>query len=71
MAFKVKQIVRSEIELGGKISEQVRKFNYLGCKLNICGEPDTDKKINVFQSICGSIRRHLKKTRGETQNFIK
>jgi hypothetical protein len=25
------------------------------------------KKVNVFQRLCGSIRRHLKRTQGETQ----
>jgi hypothetical protein len=31
-------------------------------ELNLDGEPDFDKKINRFQRICGTIRKHLKKT---------
>ena len=31
------------------------------------GEPDFDKKLNRFQGICGTIRKHLKKTRTGTQ----
>jgi len=45
----------------------VKQFNYLGCELSLDGEPDFDKKINRFQGICGTIRKHLKKTRTETQ----
>jgi hypothetical protein len=46
---------------------QVKQFNYLGCELSLDGEPDFDKKINRFQGICGTIRKHLKKTRTDTQ----
>jgi len=31
------------------------------------GESDFDKKINRFQGICGTVRKHLKKTRTDTQ----
>jgi hypothetical protein len=31
------------------------------------GEPDFDRKINRFQNICGTVRKHLKKTRTDTQ----
>jgi hypothetical protein len=35
----------------------------LGCELSLDGEPDFDKKnINRFLRICGTIRKHLKKT---------
>ena len=61
MALKVKHLVRSKIEIGGSILEQVKQFNYLGCELSLDGEPDFDKKI-----ICGTIRNHLKKTRTDT-----
>ena len=67
MAFKGKHLVRSKIEIDGTILEQVKQFNYLGCELSLDGEPDFDKKINRFQGICGTIRKHLKKTRTETQ----
>jgi len=38
--------------------------NYIKC---LDSEPDFDKKINRFQGICGTIRKHLKKTRTDTQ----
>ena len=67
MAFKVKHLVRSKIEIEGWILEQVRQFNYLGRKLSLDGEPDFDKKINRFQGICGTVRKHLQKTRTDNQ----
>ena len=39
----------------------------MGCELGLDGEPDFDKKINIFQGICGTIRKHLKKTGTDTQ----
>jgi hypothetical protein len=40
----------------------------LGCELSSDGEPDYNKKkVNRFQEICGTIRKHLKKTRTDTQ----
>jgi len=48
-------------------SKQVKQFNYLGCELSLGGEPDFDKKINRLQEICSTIRKHLNKTRTETQ----
>jgi hypothetical protein len=62
MAFKGKNTVKSKTELKGKALEKVCQFNYQGCELNISGEPNIDKRLNIFQRICGSIRRHLKKT---------
>jgi len=67
MAFKGKHLVRSKIETDGSILEKVRQFNYFGCELSLDGEPDFDKKINRFQGICGTIRKHLKKTRTDNQ----
>jgi len=45
----------------------VKQFNYLGCELSLDGEPDIDKKTNRFQRLCGTIRKHLEKTRTATQ----
>ena len=46
----------------------MRQFIYLGCELTLEGVPDfLTKKINRFQGICGTIRKHLKKTRTDTQ----
>ena len=68
MAFKGKQLLHTKIEIDGSILEQVIQFNYLGCELSLDGEPDFDrKKINRFQTICGTIRKYLKKTRTDTQ----
>jgi len=44
MAFKGKHLVRSKIEMDGSILEKVKQCNYLGCKLNLDGKPDFDKK---------------------------
>jgi predicted RNA binding protein with dsRBD fold (UPF0201 family) len=38
----------------------------LGCELSLDSEPDFDKK-NWSQRICGTIRKHLKKTCTDTQ----
>jgi hypothetical protein len=62
MSFSGKHLVRSKIEIDGSILQQVKQFNYLGCELSLDGEPDFDKKINRFQRICGTIRKHFKKT---------
>jgi len=69
MAFTGKHVARSKIEIDGSILEQVKQFNYLGCELSLYDAPDFDKKIkiNVFQGIRGTIRKHLKKTRADTQ----
>ena len=42
-------------------------FNYLECEQSLDGEPDFDQKMNRFQGICCTIRKHLKKTRKDTQ----
>ena len=44
MAFKGKELLRYKTEIDGSIIEQVKKFNYLGCELNLDGAPDFDKK---------------------------
>jgi len=59
--------VCSKIEIDRSILEQVRQFNYLGCELSLDGEPDFEKKINRFQGICGTIRKHVKKSPTDTQ----
>ena len=65
MALKGKHLVRSKIEIDGSILEKMKQFNYLGCELSLDGEPGFDK--NRFQRIRGTIRRHLEKTRTDTQ----
>jgi len=44
MAFKGKHLVHSKIEIDGSILEQVKQFNYLGCKLCLDREPGLTKK---------------------------
>ena len=63
----VSSLLRSLIEIDRSILEQVKHFNDLGCELSLDGESDFDKEINRFQGICGTIRKHLEKTRTETQ----
>ena len=68
MVFKGKHLVRSKIEIDGSILEQVKQFNYLGCELSFDGEPDFGRGgKKKFQRICGTIRKHLKKTRTDIQ----
>ena len=69
LAFKGKHLMRSKVEIGGSILEQVKQFNYLGYELSLDGEPDFDKKINTFQGICCTIRKHLKKTLTDTHHY--
>ena len=38
--------MRFKIEIDKWILEQVKQFNYLGCEINLDGEPDFYKKIN-------------------------
>jgi hypothetical protein len=64
---KGKHLVRSKIEIDGSILEQAKQFNYFGCELSLDGEPDFDKIIKRFQRVCGTIRKHLKKTCTDTQ----
>ena len=47
MAFRRKHLMPSKREIDGLILEQVKQFNYLGCELNIDGEPDFDKKKQI------------------------
>jgi hypothetical protein len=66
MAFKGKHLVCSKIEIDRSILEKVKQFNYLECELSLDGEPEFDKKKR-FQGICGTITKHLKKPRTDTQ----
>lgn len=40
--------------------EQVSTFAYLGCGLTYDMNVDVSKKINTFQSVCGTIKCSLK-----------
>jgi len=55
--------VRFKIEIDESILEKVKKFNYLGCELNLHVEPDFDKKKN--KQIPMNIR-HYQKTLEDT-----
>jgi len=59
--------VRSKIGINGSILEKVKQFNYLGCELSLDGAPDFDEKINRYQGIRGTIRKHLKNPRTDNQ----
>jgi hypothetical protein len=67
VGFNGKHLVCSKVETDGTILEQVKQFKCLGCEVSLEGEPDFDKKINRFQNICGTIRKHLKETSTDTQ----
>jgi len=57
MAFKGKQLVRSTTEIDGSILEQVKQFNYLGCKLSLDGAPVSQKNEQISRNM-----RHYQKT---------
>ena len=61
--------MRSKIEIDRSILEYVRQFNYLGFELSLDGKLDFAKKMNRFQGIGGTIRKHLQKIR--TDNPMK
>jgi hypothetical protein len=73
MAFKGKLNARSKIVFENTTSEQVQKFNYLGCETSFIQERDVNNKIQKFQMVCGTISRTLKnKTRkGTLMKFYK
>jgi len=67
MAFKWKHLVRSKIEIDGSILEHLRQFNYLGCELNLDGEPDFDKKKWTDSKEYEALLGKLKENSAETQ----
>jgi hypothetical protein len=65
MVFKGKHLVRSKIEIDESILEQVKQFNYLGCKPSLDGEPDFDKNktdSKEYAVLLESIYRKLVQT---------
>ena len=64
MGFQEKKHMRTNIAINGKIIEQVRDFNYLGCNISYCERKEANNKINKFQRMCDTISRTLK---GKTQ----
>ena len=52
--------MRTKIVMNGKITEQVRDFNYLGCSISYCERKEVNNKVNKFQRMCGPISRTLK-----------
>ena len=46
--------------MNGKIIEQVRDFNYLGCNTSYYERKEVNNKVNKFQRMCGTISRTLK-----------
>ena len=58
----------TKIVMNGKIIEQVRDFNCLGCNISYCERKEVNNKVNKFQRMCGTISRTLKrKTQLSTQ----
>ena len=56
--------MRTKIVMNGKITEQVRDFNYLGCSISYCERKEVNNKVNKFPRKCSTISRTLK---GKTQ----
>jgi uncharacterized GH25 family protein len=66
ITFCGKWQVRSKLILDSQPTEQVSKFNYLGCQLSCQDEVDVNHKLEIFNYMCGTIKRTLKnKTRTE------
>jgi hypothetical protein len=42
--------------MNGKIIEQVRDSNYLGCNIFYCERKEVNNKVNKFQRMCGTIK---------------
>lgn len=61
-AFHGKEPVRAKIIINSKPIEQVLHFNYLGCDISYNYDNDIDRKLNKYQSMCGTIRRTFKVT---------
>ena len=60
MGFQRKEHVWTKIVKNGKIIEQMRDFNYLGCNISYCDRKEANNKVNKFQRMCGTINRTLK-----------
>ena len=64
MAFQGKEHMGTKIAMHGKIIEQVRDFNYLGCNLSYRVRKEVNSIKTKFQRMCGTISRTFK---GKTQ----
>ena len=64
MGSQGKEHMRTKLVMDGKIIEQVRDFNYLGCNISYCERKEVNNKVNQFQRMWGIISRTLK---GKTQ----
>ena len=49
MGFQGKEHMRTKIVMNGKIIEQVRDFNYLGCNISYCERKEVNNKVNKFK----------------------
>ena len=61
MSFQGKEHIRTKIVMNGKIIEQVRDFNYLGCNMSYCERKEVNNKINKYQRMCGTISKTLER----------
>ena len=65
MAFKGKHLMHSKIEIDESVLEQVKQFSYLGCELNLDGDPDCGKKnliiwdVNWVQTVTQILTKKL------------
>jgi hypothetical protein len=58
IAFQRKNHIRCKIVIDNKTTEQVSSFKYLGSNVSYCLKEDINIKLNKFQRMCGTIRRH-------------
>ena len=66
MGFQGKEHMRTKIVMNGKIIEQVRDFNYIGCNISYCERKEVNNKTNKFQRMYGTISTTLK---GEKKSY--
>ena len=67
MGFQGKEHIRTKIVMNGKIIEQVKDFNYLGCNISYCERKEVNNKIYKFQRMCGTKCRTKGKIQLSTQ----
>jgi hypothetical protein len=67
LALRGKGPIRIKIVINERILDQVLNCNYLGYNMGLNREKDINVKLQIFQQICGTIKRTLaRKVRKET-----
>ena len=71
MAFKGKDLVRSQISINNNIIEQINTFNYPACPISYQNEKAVTVKLSIFLQITGIINRSLKSPQVQKQTTLK